>query len=153
MLLSFAYLALSAVLWLLVGRRRSEVAKDVELLVVRHQLAVPRTARKAPRAAAGRSCFPRRARPRWHRELVRWNWAQPPQSPSRPSINDRSSLGILWLGWERPQELALDDLFVDSTPDAVFVSEKAFSLGQILFLLPRFFESLDRLGVLSSAEP
>jgi hypothetical protein len=40
MLLPFAYLAFSAVLRLLVGRRRSEVVKDVELLVLRHQLAV-----------------------------------------------------------------------------------------------------------------
>ncbi len=35
MLLSFAYLAFSAVLKLLLGRRRSEVAKDVELMVLR----------------------------------------------------------------------------------------------------------------------
>src|SRR5919201_861621 len=40
MLLSFAYLSFSAVLRLLIRRRSSEFAKDVELLVLRHQLAV-----------------------------------------------------------------------------------------------------------------
>jgi hypothetical protein len=39
-LLSFDYLAFSAVLKLLLGRRRSGFAKDVELLVLRHQLLV-----------------------------------------------------------------------------------------------------------------
>ena len=38
MFLPFAYLAFSAVLKLLVGRRRTEFAKDVELMVLRHQL-------------------------------------------------------------------------------------------------------------------
>jgi putative transposase len=40
MLLSFAYLSFSAVLRLLVGGRRNEFAKAVELLVLRHQLVV-----------------------------------------------------------------------------------------------------------------
>jgi hypothetical protein len=48
MLLSFAYLAFSAVLQLLVGRRRSMFAKDIELLVLRHQLAVLRRQQRRP---------------------------------------------------------------------------------------------------------
>src|ERR671936_995899 len=120
MLLSFAYLSFSAVLRLLIRRRGSEFAKDVELLVLRHQLAVFGRQQRRPSLVPADRAFlaalarvlrrPRRrglfVTPqtllRWHRELVRRKWTQPQRPAGRPPIDDRVRELLLRFARENP---------------------------------------------------
>src|SRR5919197_6752836 len=120
MLLSFAYLCFSAVLRLLIRRRSSEFAKDVELLVLRHQLAVLARLQRRPSLVPADRAFlaalarvlpqPRRGglfvTPqtllRWHRELVRRKWTQPQRPAGRPPVDDRARELVLRFARENP---------------------------------------------------
>ena len=103
MVLSFAYWSLRRLLELVALRRRSEREKEIEILLLRHQLRVlerqvarPQLtqADRALLAAFGRM-LPRQAwrqslfvTPttllRWHRELVARRWTYPHRRPGRP---------------------------------------------------------------------
>jgi putative transposase len=121
MVLSFVYLAFASSLRLLAARRRDEFTKDVELLVLRHQLAVLRRQRNRPKLrpadrallAALTRLLPDRRRHglmvtpqtllRWHRELVRRKWAQPHRGPGRPPVEERVRQLVLRLARENPR--------------------------------------------------
>jgi putative transposase len=121
MLLSFTYLVFSTLLRLLVRGRRSEFVKDVELLVLRHQLAVLRRQQPRPSFRAADRAFlaalsrmlPPRDRHglivtpqtllRWHRELVRHKWTQPQRSSGRPPVERSVRDLVLRLARENPR--------------------------------------------------
>jgi putative transposase len=103
---AFVYLALRRVLELLVLCWRSADAKEVEILVLRHQLAVLRRQHPRPRLqpqdrallAALSRLLPRRrwsifvVTPatllRWHRRMVRRHWPHSARRRGRPPVPD-----------------------------------------------------------------
>jgi putative transposase len=121
MLFSFVYLLFVSLLKLLVGSMRPAQVKDVELIVLRHQIDVLRreverpTLRASDRAflTAASRLLPARRRHgllvtpqtllRWHRELVRRRWTFSRRGPGRPPIDAEKRELVLGLARENPR--------------------------------------------------
>src|SRR6266511_2106796 len=121
MVLSFVYWSLRRLLELMVLRRRSEREKEIEILLLRHQLRVLErqvarpTLTPADRVllAAFSRVLPRRAWKtsllwtpatllRWHRELVARRWTHPHRRPGRPPTRAEVRALVVRLARENP---------------------------------------------------
>jgi putative transposase len=117
---SFVYLGLCRLFQLVVLLCRSERSKELEILLLRHELAIVRRqprrvpvrpvdrallaalARGLPRSAwAGLSVRPATVL-RWHRQLVRRRWTYPHRRPGRPPLNRRVQALVVQLARENP---------------------------------------------------
>jgi putative transposase len=117
----FLYWSLRRLLELVLLRRRSEREKEVEILLLRHQLRVLRRqvarpeptqsdrallaafSRVLPRQVWRRSAFVTPATLlRWHRELVARRWTYPHRRPGRPRTHDELRELVLRLARENP---------------------------------------------------
>jgi putative transposase len=121
MAFSFLYLAFRALLAALVRSRRGLDVKDIELLVLRHELEVLRRQVGRPKLgmpdrallAAAAVHLPRSSRPvllvtprtllRWHQALVRRRWRQPPGRVGRPPLPLDVQELVLRLARENPR--------------------------------------------------
>ncbi|HEY8776679.1 MAG TPA: integrase core domain-containing protein [Gaiellaceae bacterium] len=121
MAFSFLYLAVRALLGALVRSRRGLDVKDVELLVLRLELAILRRQVARPKLgmadrallAATAVHLPRPQRTvllvtprtllRWHRTLVRRKWRQPPGQVGRPPLSPQIRELALRLARENPR--------------------------------------------------
>jgi transposase len=118
--LQLIYLVFSKLLSWMVLRTRSDTAKEIEILVLRHQLAVLQRRSPRPRMswpdraliAALTRLLPTPRRPgmlatpatimRWHRRLVASRWTTMPARPGRPAIPSGLRALVVRLATENP---------------------------------------------------
>ena len=121
MAFSFLYLAVRALLGALVRRRRGLHVKDIELLVLRHELEILRrqvaqpklrmvdrvllaaAACHLPRSSRGARLVSPRTLLRWHQALVRRKWRQEPGQRGRPKLAAEIRELVLRLARENPR--------------------------------------------------
>jgi putative transposase len=116
----FVYLALYRLVQLVVLLCKSERSKELEILVLRHELAIlRRQPRRAPFRPVDRAILAALARAlprsawtslsvspttllRWHRQLVRRSWTYPNRRPGRPALDRSVQALVLRLARENP---------------------------------------------------
>ena len=121
MLSKLAYLTLCRSIQLLVLLARGDAAKDLEILVLRHQLTVLRRQTPRPRAGTRRPCHARRHQPtaapsplvllhrhpqtllRWHRRMTAGAWTYPHRGHGRPPLDEHVQQLIMRLATENPR--------------------------------------------------
>jgi putative transposase len=117
---SFVYLGLCRLFQLVVLLCRSERSKELEILLLRHELAIlRRQPRRAPVRPVDRAILAALARAlprnawanlsvspatllRWHRQLVSRRWTYPHRRPGRPPLDRRVQALVVRLARENP---------------------------------------------------
>ena len=118
---AFVYLAVRQVLDLVVLLARSDDAKEIELLALRHEVAMlRRQVKRQTFAPADRAFLAVLSRPlprsrwgvfgvtpatllAWHRRMVARRWTYPHRRPGRPRVDEEVEALVVRLASENPQ--------------------------------------------------